>query len=200
MILLCVATNMGNTRSTEQSSTIEVEEDPWWNPQSRNEQQEKSVAINKNDDKLDEFRQELARKHEKRRQIIAEKRKEMQDLRDEVLKHKEENEKLRRLLETKSTDRELLRENQELKTKIVELQSELFKSEILTQKNNELRGDIAKLQQDLQTVNAEVVGFEKERFEYQTHVTALKDVIKVSKQMLVIREQQLTEVSFFFFI
>lgn len=194
---------MGNT-----SSQPVIEEDPWWNPSQQHkaqvtfteqqDRQEESAPIRKNDDKLDEFRQELARKHEKRRQVIAEKRKEMQDLRDEVLRQKEENEKLRRLLKqrTESTqDDELQKENEELKKKIVELRTELIKCETLSEKNNQLRSDIAKLQEDLQSVNAEVVGFEKERFEYQTHVTALKDVIRVSKQMLVIREQQLTEVS-----
>lgn len=197
---------MGNARSQPA-----IEEDPFWNPPQQHqfqtvlpvedETQEKTVPVRKNDDKLDEFRQELARKHEKRRQLIAEKRKEMQDLRDEILKQKEENENLRRLLEKKSDsmqvreDSELQKENEELKKKIVELRTELLKSESLSEKNNQLRSDIAKLQKDLQSVNADVVNFEKERFEYQTHVTALKDVIKVSKQMLVIRENQLTEVS-----
>lgn len=194
---------MGNTRSQPV-----IEEDPWWNPPQQhkapiilteeNAQQEISAPVRKNNDKLDEFRQELARKHEKRRELIANKRKEMQDLRDEVLKQKKENEELRRLLEQRTgsiQDTELQRENEELKKKITELRTELIKSEMLSEKNKQLRNDIAKLQEDLQSVNAEVVGFEKERFEYQTHVTALKDVIRVSKQMLVIREQQLTEVN-----
>lgn len=186
----------------------EEELDPWWNPPQQRKtentsvmEEERSAPVKKNDDKLDEFRQELARKHEKRRQLIAEKRKEMQDLRDEVLKQKQENENLRRLLEqrtdvsTTPNSEQLQRENEELKKKVIELRTELIKSEILSEKNNQLRSDIAKLQEELQSVNAEVVGFEKERFDYQTHVTALKDVIRVSKQMLVIREQQLTDVS-----
>lgn len=178
-----------------------IEEDPWWNPpqshktQITQQQPQASAPIRKNDDKLDEFRQELARKHEKRRQLLAEKRQEMQDLRDEVSKQKQENAELRRLLQQRNPSTQLEKENEELKQKIVELRTELMKSETLSEKNKELRSDIAKLQEDLQSVNADVVNFEKERFEYQTHVTALKDVIRVSKQMLVIREQQLTEVS-----
>lgn len=159
-----------------------------------------------NDDKLDEFRQDFARKHEKRRQLIAEKRKEMQDLRLELLRQKKENEKLRESLNAKSSeinpsteiDQQLIenlkQENDEMKRKIVELQTELFRSETIAQKNNELRCSITELQRELQSLNAEVVNFEKERQDYQTHVTALKDVIKVSKEMLRIRESQLNEV------
>lgn len=185
---------MGNARS---QPVAEEEIDPWWSPPKPQTtvNKEEVIQIRNNND---EFKQELARKRDKRRELIAEKRKEMQDLREEASKQKQENENLHRLLEQRTEAAEnvaLVKENEQLKQTIVELRTELIKSEVLTDKNNQLRSDIAKLQEELQMVNAEVVGFEKERFEYQTHVAALKDVAKVSKQMLVIREQQLTEVS-----
>lgn len=194
---------MGNTKSQCFQSDAE---DLWWKPE--------KPAINKescsqpctpekrepgsNEDKLDEFRQELARKHEKRREIIAEKRKEMQDMRDELLKQRRENEELKKMLRTRSNNEEngseIVKENDDLRKEVDELRTQLSRSQDLAQKNNELRSSIAELQKELQLVNSEVVNFEKERSDYKLHVTALKDVVRVSKQMLQIRENQITEV------
>lgn len=228
-----VSFKMGNTRS---HSFDDTSVDLWWNTSATseisagatNDQNQDALKLNKsamststseptkqnsaseqrNNDKLDEFRQDLARKHEKRRQILAEKRKEMQDLRMELSQQKQENEKLRIALnkgaaaENRNNNaedelfiEELKRENVEMKNKIMELRTELLRSETIGEKNNELRSSIAELQKELQSVNAEVVNFEKERMDYQTHVTALKDVVRVSKEMLKIRESQLNEVS-----
>lgn len=218
---------MGNTRS---QSFDEPSVDLWWNTRSLPQttagvtNEPVSLKLNKtvmstsssepakqtdaseqrNDDKLDEFRQDLARKHERRRQILAEKRKEMQDLRMELSQQKEENEKLRNALNKNNGSdynaeyemhiEKLKQENDEMRKKVVELRTELLRSETISEKNNELRSSIAELQKELQSVNAEVVNFEKERMDYQTHVTALKDVVRVSKEMLKIRESQLNEV------
>lgn len=195
---------MGNTKSQCFESETE---DVWWKPEkptinkenySQAATPEKREARS-NEDKLDEFRQELARKHEKRRQIIAEKRKEMQDMRDELLKQRKENEELKKTLRRRSNDEEneseIVKENDCLKMEVEELRSQLTKSYDLAQKNNELRTSIAELQKELQLVNSEVVNFEKERSDYKLHVTALKDVVRVSKEMLQIRENQIKEVS-----
>lgn len=120
---------------------------------------------------LEEFKLELARKHEKRRQLIAEKRQEMEELREEVKRLKEENELLRRQNPNNLT-------------------SDLME---IRRKNRELQVMIAEMQNELQELNAQAVNFEKERIDYKTHVIALKDVIAVSKQMLLIREGQLKE-------
>lgn len=230
---------MGNTRSkySDDDSC-----DPFWNLKAdstvvkreescdvRNvnlsDTEERSVLTN--DDKLDKFRQELARKREKRRQLIEEKRKEMQSLRDEVAKQKKENEELRSLFMEGNSDlaqkflqleNERLREeltelqeklilkdagavtdinldNQRMKEELVNLRDKLSQYESVVAKNTKLQTHIAELQKDLQCVNAEIASFEKERLDYQLHVTALKDVVKVSKQMLQIRENQIKEVS-----
>lgn len=224
---------MGNARS---QSFDEPSVDIWWNTRSTSQisagltNEPVSLKLNKtvmstsnsepvkqndaseqrNDDKLDEFRQDFARKHERRRQVLAEKRKEMQDLRMELSQQKQENEKLRNALNKNAAggspcnaEDELLieklkQENVEMKNKIVELHTELLRSQTIAEKNNELRSSIAELQRELQSVNAEVVNFEKERMDYQAHVTALKDVVRVSKEMLKIRESQLNEVSVLF--
>lgn len=190
---------MGNTRS--EPAVDELVIDPWWHPQQHtitiqeNDNSEKNRSpIKRNDDKLDDFKQELIRKRERRRQLIAERRHEIYELREQMSKQKQENENLHSLLEMDNM--ELVKENEELKRKISELKkANVIDSEILSEKNKDLQCSVAKLQGELQAVNAEVICFEKERFEYQAHVTALKDVIRVSKQMLLIRDHQLTEVS-----
>lgn len=200
---------MGNTKSQCNESDTE---DVWWKPEKSTVNKEnysqpstpEKREARSNEDKLDEFRQELARKHEKRRQIIAEKRKEMQDMRDELLKQRKENEELKKMLRRRSNseenETEIVKENEGLRKEVEELRSQLTKSEELAQKNNELRSSIAELQKELQLVNSEVVNFEKERSDYKLHVTALKDVVKVSKQMLQIRENQIKEVSIVYVI
>ncbi|XP_023023381.2 uncharacterized protein [Leptinotarsa decemlineata] len=152
---------------------------------------------------LSEFKLELARKHEKRKGIILEKKKEMDDLRQEILRLKKENEDLRKLkvtdeqIETdigKSETIERLRaEIEDLKNRLEEKSRLLQDSECIIEKNRELKKNIAALQVDLQSLNTKFVCFETERQEYKNHVAALKDVISVSKHMLHIKETELTE-------
>nr|XP_023023381.1 myosin heavy chain, striated muscle [Leptinotarsa decemlineata] len=152
---------------------------------------------------LSEFKLELARKHEKRKGIILEKKKEMDDLRQEILRLKKENEDLRKLkvtdeqIETdigKSETIERLRaEIEDLKNRLEEKSRLLQDSECIIEKNRELKKNIAALQADLQSLNTKFVCFETERQEYKNHVAALKDVISVSKHMLHIKETELTE-------
>lgn len=165
-----------------------------------------------NKEKLSEFKLELARKHEKRREIIAEKRKEMEELRAEVERLKEENESLKasrldppddnlaelheeieRLREEKVEVDSLRKQNEELKEIVDEKTALLEESEKIIGKNRELRINITELQNELQRLNSEILNFETEREDYRVHVVALKDVISVSKHMLQIRETQLKE-------
>ncbi|XP_072399840.1 uncharacterized protein [Diabrotica undecimpunctata] len=150
-------------------------------------------------EKLSEFKLELARKHEKRRDIILEKRKEMDELRAEIEKLKTENAELKasrteNYVENCDEEIEQLRkENHDLKTLLSEKSCILAESEKIIEKNRELRISIVELQGELQRLNTEVLNFEKEREDYKVHVVALKDVIAVSKHMLQIRESQLKE-------
>ncbi|KAJ8939530.1 hypothetical protein NQ314_011097 [Rhamnusium bicolor] len=189
---------MGNMRSLPPN---EEPEDIWWsyNRNTNYDSGAKTSAsqdllrLNSNDtetssrelseehkEKLNEFKLELARKHEKRRQIIAEKRKEMDDLREEVIKLRKENQQLKEGSAAVKSDccsdesalhiERLRKENEGLKF-VLEEKSKLLES-------SESRA---------------VFDFEKERKDYQAHVVALKDVISVSKHMLQIRETQLRE-------
>ena len=162
-------------------------------------------------DDFERFKQELARKHEKRRQLIEEKRKEMSDIRQDLLNEKRENEKLKSLLEKSNAESRLnekrqddvkitsvlKEENEDLKNELEKLRLCLKETSALVDKNRELKMAIADMQRELQLVNSQVIGFEKERIDYQEHVTALKDVVRVTKEMLVVRENQIEEVSTF---
>lgn len=215
---------MGNLGSAPRE-----EEDVWWtNGQSTiSEPSEKipsrDISLNQLSEEkrqeLNDFKFEMERKHEKRREILDAKRKQFEDLREEVRKLKEENEILKTgksqveqlqqenehlkfLMSTKQTGGVLLeeldkvlRENTTLKGELKDKVEELGKAAALLDKNRELRISIAEMQEELQSLNGVVVDFEQEREEYKTHVAALKDVINVSKKMLLIRESQLKEVS-----
>lgn len=158
-----------------------------------------------NEEKMEQFKSELANKHLARRQAIAERSREILFLREELAKHKKENEELKEALNKKNPEPEdtswneelqkLREENERLKNTVQEKDEELDNYKEITQQNHELRLNIAEVQKELQSVNAQVVSFENERHDYQTHVSALKEVVKVSKQLLEIRELQLEEVS-----
>lgn len=164
-----------------------------------------------NEEKMEEFRAELAKKHLARRQAIAERSKEILFLREELANYKKENEELREALsnnevvkhvvtEVEDTSwkeklERLQMENEELSIKVGQLQEEIDGCKDLQKQNHDLRLNIAEVQEELQSVNSQVVTFEKERQDYQTHVSAMKEVVAVSKQLLEIREKQLEEVS-----
>lgn len=152
--------------------------------------------------KLDEFKLELARKREKRKEIIDQKKIEMEELHEEIQRLREENDALRRVQHQQQDNSEyfyrisrLEEENQTLKMLVSEKGRLLLESEKIIDKNRELRVESAEMQKELQRLNNEMINFEKERQDYKAHVVALKDVIAVSKHMLQIRETELTEVS-----
>lgn len=211
---------MGNAKST--TSDKRTPEDLWWNvtetknktentsqivvkSDSNTERSERKIQLNK---ELDEFKKDLHTKHEEGRRIIAERKQELNYLRLQLKLKTMINEELREQLEenpnnpgasdttTSKCNRieELLNENEEQRKLIEEMKIKLEAYSEIKAKNQELRVNVATLQEDLQNINAEVLNFESERNEYQTHVTALKDVIKVSKEMLNIRENQIQEV------
>ncbi|XP_060519891.1 cilia- and flagella-associated protein 58 [Cylas formicarius] len=217
---------MGNVRS---GYSEQVDDDVWWtNGQPKNTCGNSLRAENANDkerhaslerlsernkQKLEEFKFELQRKHEKRREIIAAKKQEMNELRADVERLKEENDLLTRdrrelrkengdlKLLVKSRDNgemlreieKLLRENTELKERLKDKTEELDRASDVIETNRELRINIAEMQKELQSLNVVALDFEKEREEYKSHVAALKDVIGVSKKMLLVRESQLRE-------
>lgn len=205
---------MGNTRSSHFEQKLA---DVWWSKLKTNEVNQNTFPctdetsdINERQlseqsvRKLDEFKLELARKREKRKEIIQQKSKEMEELREEVVRLREENEALRRVQKESSgvqncdsefQIQQLKEENETLKLIVSEKGRLLIESEKIIQKNRELRVESAQMQEELQRLNNEMLNFEKQRADYKAHVVALKDVIAVSKNMLQIRETELTQVS-----
>ncbi|KAF5300703.1 hypothetical protein FQA39_LY11065 [Lamprigera yunnana] len=96
---------------------------------------------------------------ERRIKIIGEKKKEMDQLREDVERYKRENEELK-----KKTD-------------------------------NAVHETTLKLQKELESAKNEIANFESERKEYREHVIALKDVVSVSKQLLMLKENQMKELN-----
>lgn len=200
--------DMGNARS---SYFEEKPDDAWWSTvQTKTSSLHESIEkVNEKKlskesvRKLEEFKLELTRKREKRKQIISGKSKEMEELREEIQRLREENEALRRVQHEGQDDSDsafeidrLRQENETFKMLVHEKSRLLQESEKIIEKNRELRIETVKMQQELQRLNGEMLNFEKERQDYKAHVVALKDVIAVSKHMLQIRETELTEVSF----
>lgn len=234
---------MGTASSTPLEETHQ--EDPWWSHGSQSEpvkvtetisatknvqvtsetvSSSETVVVDEerrkiNAQKLEEYRKDSAKKHAERREILAAKKMEMMNLREELVQQKKENEELKKQLEFRNGNVDtfdtmqicqpiqqmpkcdcsveidnLQKENEDLKSRIVQYSEDLKQTEEIAQKNLELRVSIAETQKELQQINSEVISFEKERHDYQVHVVALKDVIRVSKQMLQIRESQLQEV------
>lgn len=158
--------------------------------------------------KLKEFRSEFEKKHVARREAIAERSREILFLREELIKYKKENEELKDIVKQNHVEdttiedfedikfelKKLRTENTELQENISELKDELNKTQEISRQNLDLRKSIAEAQKDLQSVNSQILEFEKDKHDYEAHVIALKDVIKVSKSLLEIRENQLREV------
>ncbi|KAF2899573.1 hypothetical protein ILUMI_06602 [Ignelater luminosus] len=200
---------MGNTRS-EFFEPVGV--DLWWNnnPVTTATTSTSSLPNNikpgKTSKKSNEVKimEEISTLHEKRLKLIAEKKKEMNDLRQEMARQRSENEKLKEFLKEKGIVPPV-QEWEPLEKINVSLQTETFEvpgisdneteCDLVKRKNLELQVNIAELQKDLQLANSEIAAFENERKEYKTHVVALKDIIAVSKQLLFMRENQIKELS-----
>lgn len=137
-------------------------------------------------EEVEEFEAELMRKRQMRREILTTKKLEFETLKREIQELKEENLLLKQAAQTSSP----IETNEQDVSGITETSS-------LIHKNRELQVMIAQMQVELQNLNTCMADFEKEREEYKAHISALKEVINISKKMLLIRESQLKEVSLF---
>ncbi|KAK4873107.1 hypothetical protein RN001_015136 [Aquatica leii] len=111
------------------------------------------------------FSEEILRIREKRAKLIGEKKLELNNLREELAKYKLENDELKKNLK----------------------QNSVFKVPGMD--------TIVELNKQLEKAHGEIAAFEIERQEYRAHVAALKDIIAVSKQLLLIKENQTKELS-----
>ena len=88
-------------------------------------------------------------------------------------------------------------ENKHLKTIIHELKHKCDQYLELSERNYELQSQVTEVTDRLNRSNQQVEMFNKERETYLNHVNALKEVVRVTKEMIRIRDVQLNEVFFF---
>ncbi|KAL3274927.1 hypothetical protein HHI36_019705 [Cryptolaemus montrouzieri] len=186
---------MGNVPS---NLSINESEDIWWsNGEKRlNVLPPKPENSNENASTFENFVEEFDRKREKRKMILEEKRKEIQDMRYELQILRKENERMRNtpFLQDSQYNKQiefLQKQNQSLMKEITLFKEKEESMNILLDKNKELRISVSEMQDEIQKLNSCVLDFEQEKNDYRTHVIALKDVIKVSKELLLIRENEL---------
>lgn len=135
------------------------------------------TASHKESQSLEEFKEELRVKREKRQNAIAELRNEISTLRNQLAAEKALN---KQLIDEKNC---ISRNDDDIDTDA-------------TQTNGRtLRIELADVQLSLQDANGEILRLTSELSATKKQVNALKDVIAASKEMVEIREAQLQQVS-----
>lgn len=158
---------------------------------------------------LAEFRKELAIKRKARVKLISEKSNEMDNMREALKEERRlreeavaENTALRALiaantlpaLDTNVSGAEAdsgSQEHNRLTALVSELENQVTEVREL---NRTIRRELSEANYALQGANTETALLNKENFELKNQISALKEVKKVSKEMLDIRETQLKQV------
>lgn len=154
------------------------------------------------EEEMNEFKKELSIKREQRKEILARHRieketleKSLQDERASKDKLYENNQQLRNLLRASNIE---IPENLQSSidtlefTGVIQEMKEGF--EKLKSDNNKLRRDLVDANCSLQSAYSDMADLHAQNTESIKHITALKDVVAVSKTMIGLREGQLNEV------
>lgn len=151
---------------------------------------------------MEEFRKQLLIKREARRKIIAERSREMQKLKQQLEEEKrareeviDENTRLRALIaqnSSASVGEPLPERNDDIRTSLENLEIQIQE---MRDQNKCIRCELAECNLTHQSVVEELALVNKENIELRKHVDSLKEVNKVSKDMLSIRESQLNQVN-----
>lgn len=138
---------------------------------------------------LEEFKAELREKREKRQNAIAELRNEISTLRNQLAAEKAFNQQL---IDEKNC---ISRNNDVQRDGDVDDVDSSRNTDRAQSNDHSLRIQLADVQLSLQTANGEVLRLTSELAVTKKQVSALKDVIAASKEMVEIREAQLQQVS-----
>lgn len=141
---------------------------------------------------LDEFKEELRIKREMRKTVINELHNEIKHLRKQLADEKALNKKLSDEKYTDGGDGANILEN--IAAAIAD--SDDDDDNKPSSKTILLRAELANVQLALQDANSEILSLTSELNGTRKQVDSLKEVVSVSKQMVEIRETQLTQVSF----
>lgn len=155
------------------------------------------------EDEMIEFRQQLSIKREQRRQILARHRAEKEELEKSMQNEKmskmqfqHTNQLLRELLIKNNIvipeDLQCSAEDLELMSTIAQMREEFEK---LRTSNKKLKKDLAESNNTLQNANSDIADLNEQNIESMKQISALKEVVSVSKTMMALREQQLAEVN-----
>lgn len=154
-------------------------------------------SVERKEQTLEEFKEELRIKREKRQGAIADLRNEITSLRQELAEEKELNRQLKQQRNCSSTLASDTLETEE----IIEATPGSFNQDDETEQihsdrsNITLKRELANVQLSLQLANSEVLSLQAELNVRQKQAETLKEVNVVSKQMIQIREDQLNQVS-----
>lgn len=150
---------------------------------------------------LEDFRQQLAAKREMRKKIISEKSMEMQTVKRQLDEERclraealNENKLLRAMIpENSSTLPNSSSEESEVNAQIkVELETQIVQ---LKEENRALKCEVSECHMNNSAQSTDMSLLSQENVELRKHVQSLKDINKATKEMMAIRESQLSQVS-----
>ncbi|RVE42522.1 hypothetical protein evm_012830 [Chilo suppressalis] len=183
---------MSNTSGTSENENVEEEYQDAIN------EDENRAQIR--EEEMVQFRKQLSIKREQRRQILdrhksekVELEKALNDERKCRLELFETNKLLRELLMKNNIEIPEIQssyENSDLSSTIAQMREEF---EILKTNNNKLRRDLAESNNTLQNAYSDIADLNAQNIEALKQISALKEVVSVSKTMIALREQQLDE-------
>lgn len=195
-------TGESETMSTDSSDTKENEsiEEEYLDATNDDEADDEARAQNREEDMM-EFRKQLSVKREQRRQILDRHKSEKMELEKSLNDEKkarlelhESNKLLRELLTKNNVDipENLLTsyENSDFTVTIAQMREEF---DNLKANNKQLRRDIVESNNALQNAYSDIADLNSQNTESIKQISALKEVVAVSKTMISLREQQLDE-------
>lgn len=145
---------------------------------------------------LEEFKEELRIKREKRQSAIADLRNEITSLRQQLSEEKEVN---RRMKQEKMCGTSANAESVETEEILEDIATAIAENDepeqVQSRSNITLKRELANVQLSLQLANSEILSLQAELSVRQKQTDTLKEVNTVSKQMIKIREDQLNQVN-----
>lgn len=157
----------------------------------------KTQSVEKREQTLEEFKEELRIKREKRQSAISDLRNEMASLRQQLAEQKEIN---RQLKQGNNCGQSTTSPNLESEDIFDDISAAISGNDEAEQVHNRsnitLKRELANVQLSLQLANSEVLSLQAELNVRQKQTDTLKEVNTVSKQMIQIREDQLNQVNY----
>lgn len=150
--------------------------------------------VEKKEQTLEEFKEELRIKREKRQSAIADLRNEITSLRQQLNEERDINRELKReRMSSSSSDSERLQTEEIIEDTVTTINE----NDEPRQSQISLKSELANVQLSLQLANSEVLSLQAELNVRQKQTDTLKEVNAVSKQMIQIKEDQLNQVNTF---